>query len=182
MKKKYYIIGVFVIGIVLISYFGLRWTKHFIQIDSCLDCGGKWNYDLNKCEKNYNLDSVNISDFYWHLDFDTILNKEYLIRGIMLDSISQSPNELIDILNRRKPKCKIEYLDIIGDTIKIRILDDEYLTEQMGTSGADCFMGETIFTLTENNLIKFVRIEMEYGSHAGPGIYSRNDYKKLVKQ
>jgi len=115
-------------------------------------------------------------------DFDTITNHEYLKRGLMLDSISKSPNELIEILNLRPTKCKIDYIDIIRDTIKIKILDDEYLTEQMGTSGADCYMAETIFTLTENDLIKFVRFEMDYGSHASPGLYSRKDYKWMIKK
>lgn len=100
----------------------------------------------------------------------------------MLDSIAKSPSELIEILNLRPSKCKIDYVDITGDTIIIKILDDEYLTEQMGTSGADCFMSETIFTLTESDLIKFVRFEMDYGSHASPGLYSRKDFKWMIKK
>lgn len=180
-KRKSLKIGILSFVIVLILILGARWTIHFLQIDSCLDKGGKWNYDLQKCECVYNLDSILITDFYWDSDFDKISNREYLIRGKMLDSISKSPNELIEILNKRTPKCKIEYIDITGDTIKIMILDDEYLTEQMGTSGADCYMAETVFTLTENDLIKYVRIEMDYGSHASPGLYSRNDYEKMIK-
>lgn len=173
---------VFIIGIVIILIFGAIWIKRFFQIDSCLDCGGKWNYELNKCEKYYNLDSLEFSDLYWYADFDSLSNREFLTKGKMLDSLSQSPNELISILNRRQAKCKIEYIDILCDTIIIRILDDEYLTEQMGTTGADCFMAETIYTLTENDLIKFVRFEMDFGSHASPGLYSRNDYKDMMKK
>ncbi len=53
------------------------------------------------------------------------------------------------------------------------------ITEEMGTSGADCYLAETIFTLTENDLIKFVRIEMNYGSHASPGLYNRDNFKDI---
>ena len=174
-------IGLLIVGITLILIFGVKWIIQFVQIDSCLDKGGKWNYDLKKCEC-YLIDTNRIADYFWDSDFDTITNREYLIRGKMLDSISKSPNELIEILNLRPSKCKIDYVNIIGDTIIIRILDDEYLTEQMGTSGADCFMAETIFTLTENDLIKFVRFEMDYGSHSSPGLYSRKDYQRMIKK
>lgn len=180
MKRKQYLIRFLIFGIVFVSIFGILRTKRFFQIDSCLDFGGKWNYDLKHCEKSYILDSVVIPEFYWHSNFDKKLNVEYLKRGKMLDSISQSPNELIEILNHRPAKCKIEYLDLLGDTIVIQILNDEYLTEQMGTTGANCFIAETIYTLTENDSIGFVRIKMDYGSHASPGLYSRGDYKDMV--
>lgn len=179
--KKIIIWSSSIIGIVLILIFGVKWIIKYNRIDSCLDKGGKWNYELKKCEC-YTIDTNRITDYYWDSDFDTITNHEYLKRGLMLDSISKSPNELIEILNLRPTKCKIDYIDIIRDTIKIKILDDEYLTEQMGTSGADCYMAETIFTLTENDLIKFVRFEMDYGSHASPGLYSRKDYKWMIKK
>jgi hypothetical protein len=100
----------------------------------------------------------------------------------LLDSIPKSPNELIGILNLRPGKSKVEYVNIVRDTIIIKILNDEYLTEQMGTFGAECYMAETIYTLTESDLIKFVRFEMDYGTHASPGLYSRKDYARMIKK
>lgn len=38
----------FIIGIVL---FSVPHLKKFIEIDSCLDHGGKWNYSNHRCEK-----------------------------------------------------------------------------------------------------------------------------------
>lgn len=174
-------IGLLIVGITLLLIFGVKWIIQCVRIDSCLDKGGKWNYDLKKCEC-YSIDTSRITDYYWDSDFDTITNREYLKRGKMLDSIAKSPNELIEILNMRPSKCKIDYVERIGDTLKVRILKDEYLTEQMGTSGADCYMAETIYTLTENELIQFVRFEMDYGSHAGPGLYCRKDYERMIKK
>ena len=84
-------------------------------------------------------------------------------------------------MNKRNQKPKIEYLNILSDTIQIRIFNDEYLTEQMGTTRAYCYLGETVFTLTENELIKYVKVEMDSGSHAIPGIYNRDDFKDLKK-
>jgi hypothetical protein len=182
MKNRSIIIIIAILGFIAISIFGIIWIINFLKIDSCLDKGGRWNYELNKCEVYYNLDSLNLTDLYWHTVSDTILNKEFLEKGKFLDSLSKSPAELIDVLNRRKPVCKIEYVHIIGDTITIKINSEEYLTEQMGSTGAYCFLGETVFTLTESKLIKFVRFEMEYGSHAGPGLYNRNDFLDLKKE
>ncbi len=100
----------------------------------------------------------------------------------MLDSISKSPSELIEILNIRPSKPKVEFVEIVRDTLIISIFNDTYLTEQMGTLGADCYMAETVYTLTENETIKFVRFKMNYGSHANPGLYSRNDYESIIKK
>jgi len=172
---------IFVIGISIALIFGIKWTQRFFQVDSCLDSGGKWNYELNECEEVYGIKKENLSEFYWQTDYDTVKNKEILIKVKIIDSLGKSPNELIEILNKRKPKAKIAYIDILSDTIQIRILNDEYLTEQMGTTGAYCYLGETVFTLTENESIKFVRIEMNSGSHASSGVYSRNDFKDLMK-
>ncbi len=179
-KNKSIKTGLLIIGITLILIFGVFWIIRFVRIDTCLDKGGKWNSDLKKCECLYIIDTNRIADYYWNSDFDSIVNRDYLKRGKMLDSISKSPNELIEILNMRPCKCKIDYVEITGDTLTIRILEDEYLTEQMGTSGADSYMAETVYTLTENDLIHFVRFKMDYGSHASPGLYCRKDYEQMI--
>jgi hypothetical protein len=179
MKGKY-IKAFIAFLVILILIFGVRWTVRFMQIDSCLDKGGRWNDELNKCENCYDLNNAE-NEFYWHTVNDTILNKEFLIKGRLIDSIGRSPYQLIEILNKRNLKCKIEMIDLFKDTIIIKIINDEFLTEQMGTDGAHCFLGETVYTLTENDRIRFVRFVMDYGSHASPGIYTRNDVKDLIK-
>ena len=44
MKKYFYIC--ILIAVVLIGY----WLKGQLKIDSCLDLGGKWNYENSSCE------------------------------------------------------------------------------------------------------------------------------------
>jgi len=174
-------LGLLLTGFAIIVTIMVKWILPFMRIDSCLDQGGRWNYDLKKCEGLYAIYKNRIADYYYVSDFDTTLNCEYLKRGKMLDSMAKSVEELITILNMRQSKCKIQYVGITGDTLKIKILDDEYLTEQMGTDGADCYMAETIYTLTENYLFHFVRFQMDYGSHASPGVYSRKDYERMIQ-
>jgi len=179
--NKKLILYLLVIGSIIALIFGTKWIYRFFQIDSCLDRGGRWNYELNECEEYYQIKNENLADFYWKSDFDRVNNKEFLIKGRLIDSLGKTPNELIEILNKRNVQSKIEYLNIQSDTIKIQIVNDEFLTEQMGTTGAYCYLGETVFTLTENDLIKFVKVEMDSGSHASPGVYSRVDFADLLK-
>jgi len=179
--NKKLILWLLIIGGIIALILGTKWINRFFQIDSCLDRGGRWNYELNECEEYYQINNDNLSDFYWKSDYDTINNKEFLIKGRLIDSLGKSPHELIEILNKRNVQPKIEYLVIQSDTIKVQIVNDEFLTEQMGTTGAYCYLGETVFTLTENDLIRFVKIEMDSGSHASPGIYTRMDFKDLIE-
>lgn len=181
MKRKYIILIVLLLVLIIVTILSYKWIKDCLTDNSSFDREGRLNPELNKVEDYYNIDSITLTDIYWYTDYDTLLNQEFIVKGRLLDSLSQSPDELIHILNRRKQKSKIEYVDIMNDTILIKILNDEYLTEQMGTTGAYCFLGETVFTLTEGDLIKYVKIDMNVGSHAGPGVYSRNDFKDLLK-
>ncbi|GAB7088346.1 hypothetical protein [Marinifilum fragile] len=179
MRNKVLITSLTIIGFAIIAFYATNWFKEFVAIDSCLDKGGKWNYELKKCE--FSVDSVDVNIAYWIADYNDDMG-EYLIRGKQLDSIEKTPEALIDILNGRELECSLEYKGIQGDTICIGIINGLYLSEQMGTTGAYCFLGETIFTLTELDSINKVSIEMEVGSHAGPGVYTRNDFDDLVKE
>lgn len=44
---KWIAIGVMVLIVVLIAG---RWLQVTLQIDSCLDDGGRWDYEKNHCE------------------------------------------------------------------------------------------------------------------------------------
>jgi len=175
------IIILLILGIIIALIIGINWTKRFFQIDSCLDSGGRWNYELNECEESYNFRSDTLTKFYWYSEHDSINNTEFIQKGELVDSTGKVPFDLVEILNKRESQSKIEIIEFKGDTIKIRILNDEFLTEQMGTTWAYCYLAETVFSLTEIDSIDFVRIEMNLGSHAGPGLYNRNDFKDLIK-
>jgi hypothetical protein len=41
---------ILLIGGVFALIIGVIWVKQFLQIDECLDSGGRWNYDLKECE------------------------------------------------------------------------------------------------------------------------------------
>lgn len=166
-------------GIILISIFGIIKVIKYLKVDSCLDSGGRWNYKLNKCE--YIASEVELLNlYYWHAEYDSVNNTEILRKGRLVDSIYKNAHGLIKILNNREPKCSIELIDQSNDTVTVMIINDEYLTEQMGTTGALFYIAETVLTITEDQSINYVTIEMNYGSHANPGTYSRNDFNSIL--
>jgi len=179
MKYKLAIIILVIIAIAFTSYYFADKIKLFFQIDSCLDKGCAWDYEINECDcfNPY----ANPSKYYWHIEYDSISNKEFLEKGELIDSIDLSLKNYVETLNTRTQECKIEINSITQDTVIINILNDEYLSERMGSTGAFCWLGETVYTLTEIDSIIFVKIEMDYGSHASPGVYQRSDFQSLKK-
>lgn len=180
MSKKLIHIIIAILVVVLLAIYGTNMMIRHFRMEACIQKGGQWNHELNRCEEVEAHTSALNTDFYWHTLYDSIQNKEYLKKGKLLDSKVSSVTSLIEVLNKRTTECKIQYIDRRNDTLQIRILNDEFLTEQMGSSGSYCFLGETVYTLTENDSIKFVRIDMNEGSHASPGIYQRSNFKDLV--
>ena len=47
--KRWLILGLLVL-ITLATALALPYVIEFLEIDKCLDHGGRWNYDLGQCE------------------------------------------------------------------------------------------------------------------------------------
>ncbi len=67
-------------------------------------------------------------------------------------------------------------LKVSFDTAFIDIDNSDYLTQQMGTTGADEYLTKLIFTLTELENINYVKLNFMEGDHALPGTYERTDF------
>lgn len=180
-KRKVLILMAILVFILAVIYGTGKLIRHF-QMEACIKKGGTWNAELNRCESADSVISAPLTDYYWSTAHDSIRNREYLQKGRLLDSITPTVAGLIETLNKRPYECSIEYIGQRNDTLDIRILNDEFLTERMGSTGAFCILGETVYTLTENDSVNFVNIEMNEGSHAGPGTYHRSNFKALEKK
>ncbi|MBN8686641.1 MAG: hypothetical protein J0M10_06475 [Chitinophagales bacterium] len=73
---------------------------------------------------------------------------------------------------------KPEYVKTSGDTLYLRIADATYLTQQMGSSGAEAWLAELVYNCTEIPGIRFVNLDFEEGDHAQPGTYRRESFIK----
>ena len=93
-----------------------------------------------------------------------------------LSEDSLSPAKLIQKLNNLYPEILLRFIKISNDSIFVAINKSNYLTRQMGSSGAEAYLAEVTYNLTELKDINFVDIRFIEGDHASPGTYSRTDF------
>lgn len=80
----------------------------------------------------------------------------------------------MDKLREESPKVRLQKVD--RQTADIEIENDQLLSENMGSSGAQGYLASVTFTLTENPGIKSVNIIFSAGEHAMPGKYNRSSF------
>lgn len=86
---------------------------------------------------------------------------------------------ILGAINAKHEGIKADFVSAGTDTIHVKIDDANKLTQGMGTTGADAYMAELTYSLTELPGIKAVKIDFEVGDHAMPGVYTRADFKDL---
>jgi TolA-binding protein len=101
----------------------------------------------------------------------------------MTEMPSVSPAEMVQELNDwfialnpqlESPGLALEGID--GDTAVVSLAQSNVVTEQMGSTGAQCYFAGVTFSLTSFETIDHVRFEIKEGSHGGPGRYDRTDF------
>jgi hypothetical protein len=75
-------------------------------------------------------------------------------------------------------KIVLEKIKISGDTIYTIIKDSKYLTDGIGTTGAEVYLADVVLNLTEVPGIKYVNIDLEEGSHMQPGTWNKENFVK----
>lgn len=141
-----------------------------ITISSC-------QFDNKEKEQHTTGDSETYEGKIW--TYDCMQDSIFYNSHRYTDKINQ--DFLINLLNTKfENKVHIEFTKLSGDTVYINIPDSNYLTQQMGTCGAQEFMMSTTFTLTELEGIRFVNFDFEFGDHAMPGTYSRAYYRDMI--
>lgn len=116
-----------------------------------------------------------------------------LIRGRKIDDIKDDLDKLVYASNRTDedpesfrttdaygeplgpPKLKI--VEIQPRMVTVEVINARYLTQRMGTTGAEAYLAEATFTLTEHEGVDAVFFTFEEGSHAAPGIYTRKMFE-----
>jgi hypothetical protein len=134
------------------------------------------------------------TDHIWRVEFDPSAETEALVRGRKIDAIRNDAQKLVVALNgtdkdpgtfrtpgnrESKNPPKVKLLNVNDQTASVEIINAEYLTQRMGSSGALAYLASVTFTLTENPQIKKVNFIFEEGDHAMPGTYTREDFKNF---
>ena len=111
-------------------------------------------------------------DYTWKTETGT-KDGDVLIRGKKLDRIRNDINKLIYAINKsdkdpetfRTPENKeptdlpkLKLRGIKEQVVDVEVINDEHLTQRMGSTGAEEFLAAATFTLTEYDKIKFVKL------------------------
>jgi hypothetical protein len=90
-------------------------------------------------------------------------------------------DSLIKGLNEQYENIFLEKIKISGDTIYTKIKNASYLTDQMGSTGAEVYVADVVLNLTAVPGIKYVNIDLVEGSHMEPGVWSLENFKKYTE-
>ncbi len=130
---------------------------------------------LAKPDSSYEV--VNTKGYYvWEVDED----KKTLKKNPAVSTSSVNADSVISGLNQQYENIQLEKIDIKNETIDLKIINSDYLTEQMGSSGAAQYLAQTVINLTSVPGIKYVHIDFKMGSHASPGTWSRKDFPGYI--
>jgi hypothetical protein len=130
--------------------------------------------------------------YTWYVDYDAGSGRKVLVRGKKIKVISNDINKIIIALNRtaieaetsvvrsedvplEPPKLRLQKVG--GGIAYIEVINAEYLTQRMGTSGAQNYLAAATFSLTEAPGVKGVNFAFPEGDHAMPGEYTRESFK-----
>lgn len=91
-------------------------------------------------------------------------------------------NEVVDKLNavhRRFGEPLVELQAVRGPVATVTVSPPAQLTQQMGSTGAACYLAAVTYSLTSIADITVVEFRFPAGSHAMPGRYTRDDFPYL---
>jgi hypothetical protein len=108
----------------------------------------------------------------WIYDY----NADIPLKNREVEEMHITHEEWIDFLNAQNENVYMEFFKHSGDTLFIKIVESTFLTQQMGTAGADAYLSVATYTLTESKNVNYVHFDFEEGDHAIPGTYSRQYY------
>lgn len=130
---------------------------------------------LNKITSVDSANKLIDAHYFWEADQDTH-NRLIMKKSRPISSDSLTTASLLQVLNNLHPNVELSYKKISGDTLFVKINKSTYLTQRMGSSGAEAYLAEVTYNLTEITGINFVNINFKIGDHAEPGTYSRTDF------
>jgi hypothetical protein len=72
---------------------------------------------------------------------------------------------------------KLKLIKISSDTAYLEVINSYYLTQSMGSAGAEEYITKSGISLLEIDGINYVDFNFEMGDHAYPGTFSKAGYR-----
>jgi len=115
--------------------------------------------------------------YFWAIDEENMKGISMKrTRPVSADSLTAT--NMLGLFNSLYPEIPLTLLKTSGDTIFLKIDKSNYLTSQVGSTGAEAYIAELTYNLTEISGINYVDIRFKKGEHAEPGTYTRTDFVK----
>ena len=128
-----------------------------------------------KPDSNYEV--VNESGYYiWDVDAE----KKTLKKNPVIETATANIDSVISGLNRQYENILLEKVSMQNETLNLKIADSDYLTNQIGSSGAAQYIAQAVINLTSVPGVKYVHIDFKMGSHATPDTWSRKDFPGYI--
>ena len=137
--------------------------------------------------------------YTWYVDYNEKSDDIFIVCGKKIGEIKSDAKKIVAALNaadadpgsfrtpaEKEPgdSPKVKLIKVENGAAFVQIINAEYLTQRMGSSGAQDYLASATYTLTENRQIKKVNFIFEEGDHAVPGVYTRQtfaDYKIVIE-
>ncbi|MEJ2567561.1 MAG: hypothetical protein P8Z50_01575 [candidate division WOR-3 bacterium] len=71
---------------------------------------------------------------------------------------------------------KLKLIKVSSDTVYLEVINSYYLTQSMGSAGAEEYITKSGLSLLEIDGINYVDFNFEMGDHACPGTFSKAGY------
>jgi hypothetical protein len=97
-------------------------------------------------------------------------------------AVKMTPQQMVQIANKKYPQIQLKWIKKEGNTAYLNIPDADYLTQSMGSAGAEAYLSEITYSFTELEGINAVNLQFTEGDHASPGVYTRDQFKNLTSE
>ncbi|MDP9229452.1 MAG: hypothetical protein M3O67_02125 [Bacteroidota bacterium] len=115
----------------------------------------------------------------WIPDYDTLKHQFFLKKQRTVNVDALTAENLISDINAGWENVKLVFNKVSNDTLYVTIPDSDFLTQRMGSTGAEAYIASTTYSLTELKSIKFINYDFEAGDHLSPGVFSRGDFENF---
>jgi hypothetical protein len=130
---------------------------------------------INSAKTTDTVNAYKDTHYFWFADFAG--KKGFtMVRNRPIPADSLTTDHIIQSLNDLYPEIKLSFVGISNDSMFLNIDKSNYLTNSSGSSGAEAYLAEATYNLTEIKGISFVHFNFKKGNHASPGTYSRTDF------
>lgn len=130
-------------------------------------------------------------EYTWFTETGAEGDQTRLVRGRKVQSIQRDMNKLAFAFNKtfvdaeaanlRESETKLELPKLLirgheRTTVRVVVENGGYLTQRMGSAGAQDYLVAAVYTMTECPVITAVDFEFPPGEHAVPGVYTRMSF------